>query len=221
MSPAPATSGSFANGLYRLLGPLAALDGGDEARAWSLLHYCSGIGLPFQLVADFVYEQQDGTPGWGLLLDADRCPTWALGWLAQFRGVRLVPRDPAETEAAYWAAMRQRIKRADGQNRGGPDAMRAAAERFLTGTRYLVFNERAGAVDPAYTLAVRSRADETPDPAKVLAAILEQKPGGIVLDYATTPSGVPTYDLVAVAHDSYQDVLTFYADYDDLRTRMP
>lgn len=216
--PAPPTSGSFADDLYQLLEPLARIDGGDEQYGWALLHLVSAIGVPFQAIVDVVYEDNDGRPGYAVLMDADTCPTWALAWLAQFRGVRLPPRAVGELEADYWLAMRERVKRADGQNRGSVDAMVAAAQRFLTGTKSVYMTERWG-TDP-YALNVQTVLSETPDPAAVLAALLEQKPAGIVLSYDTTDLAL-SYDLVADSLTDYDTVAAFFTDYTDMATRSP
>jgi len=216
--PAPASSGSFADDLYRLLEPLARIDGGDEANGWALLHLVSAIGVPFQAIVDVVYEADDGTPGYAILMDADTCPTWALPWLAQFRGVRLPPIAVGELEADYWLAMRERIKRADGQNRGSVDALVAAAQRFLTGTKSVYVTERWG-TDP-YALHVNTVVSETPDPAAVLAALLEQKPAGLVLTYGTTDL-VLSYDLLAASLPDYDTAAAFFTDYTDMATRSP
>jgi len=43
-----------------------------------------------------------GAPGWSQMIDINRCPAYALPWLAQFLGVRLVsvPTNPGERTAA-------------------------------------------------------------------------------------------------------------------------
>jgi hypothetical protein len=150
-------TGSFAERLYENLRPLA---GEDEANDWQLLHFVSALAKPHQLVEDLGRDTEDGHPGWSLLLDLERCPAWALEWLAQFVGVRLLPREGFETEETWDAAMRDRMRRADGRNRGSPDAVRAAAQRYLTGAKTLFFMERFGG---AYRLGVRTLRDETPD----------------------------------------------------------
>lgn len=216
--PAPATTGSFADQLYELLSPLAAVDGGDAAHGYALLHLASAIGVPFQAIVDVVYEDANGKPGYATVMDADTCPTWALAWLAQFRGVTLPPRAVGELEAAYWSAMRERVKRADGQNRGSVDAMVAAAQRWLTGTKSVYMTERWG-TDP-YALNVQTVLSETPDAAKVLAAILEQKPAGLVLSYGTTDL-VLSYDLIADSLADYDTAAAFFTDYTDMATRSP
>lgn len=215
--PAPATSGSFADDLYELLQPLAQVDAGDEANGWALLHLCSAVGTPFQAIVDVVYEGTNGEPGYAKVMTAADCPTWALPWLAQFRGVTLPPRAVGELEASYWAAMRARIVSADGQNRGSVQAIITAAQRFLTGTKAVYITERWG--DP-YALRVQTKTSETPSSAAVLAAIMEQKPAGLVLTYSTTDLTL-SYDLVAASLSDYDTVANFFTDYTDMATRSP
>lgn len=167
------------------------------------------------VVEELARDSDDG-PGWSALVDVDRCPTYALPWLAQLAGVSLLPIAAGETEEAWDASMRERIRRADARSRGRPDAIRAAAERQLTGTKWLIFNERAG--DP-YVLGVATRLDETPDQAAVQRAIREQKPAGIVLNYLAVDG--QTYDLLALAHDDYDAVQAAYPDYDAVRDDNP
>lgn len=213
MSPAPATSGSAADELYERLRPLAHR---DEFLGWSLLHYVSAAALPLQLVEDLIRDTDDG-PGWSAMLDPDRCPTWALGWLGQFVGVRLLPREPFETEAAWEAAMRDRIKRTDGQHRGSPEALRAAAQRYLTGSKYVIVNERVGG--DAWELGVVTLIGETPDAGAVLRALLEQKPAGVRLTHTIVPGH--DYDAIAAGWDDYDDLALAFATYDDLQLNTP
>lgn len=152
--PAPASTGSFADELYEQLGPLAHA---DEEHGWALLHFLSAVGHPFQLIEDLARDSDLG-PGWSALLDVDRCPAWALRWLGQFVGVT-VPPQGGQDPAAWEADARQRIRNQEGQQRGTPAAIRAAAARYLTGTKTVILTERAGS---AYRLAVRTLKSEVP-----------------------------------------------------------
>ena len=77
----------FAARLYLMLGPLGQ---NDPSYSWSLLTFVNAATLAFEQVEAWVRDTLAG-PGWSLLLDADRCPPEALGWLGQFVGVRLLP----------------------------------------------------------------------------------------------------------------------------------
>lgn len=211
---APATTGSFADQLYDAL---AALASRDEALGWHLLHFCSAFGLPFQLIED-LGRDSDAGPGWSILLDIDRCPTWALGYLGQYRGVRLPAPEAFETAEAYDLAMRERIRRADGVNRGRTDALRAMIERYLTGTKYVVLNERRGG--DAYELGVLTRTSETADPALLERRIREdQKPGGLRLTFET--ADLPTYQSHEIAYDTYADFEAAQATYQHAEENLP
>lgn len=213
MSPAPATSGPFSDHLYASFRPLAVA---DEGNGWALLHYLSAVGAPFALVYGLAYDSDDG-PGWSALVDLARAPTWALPWLAQLSGARLRAQQAGEDEEAYWDAMRLRISSVDGRNRGGPEAFALAAVRHLTGSRYVILNERAGG--SAYRVAVRTLTSETPDPGLVEAALLEQKPAGIVLDYEVVPGA--TYSAHEAAFDTYADFEAAFATYIDAEENLP
>jgi hypothetical protein len=198
--PAPTLS-HIAQRLYDELAPLA---GDDGANGYALAHYCAALALQRDLVADLSRDEDD-RPGYAVLLDPDTCPAFALPWLAQFVGVR-IPLGMSE------AAMRLRIKSTDGFRRGTPEALRGAARQFLTGTQTVFFIERQGT---PWRLAVSTWVSETPDPAKVLAALIEQKPAGIVLTYTTVNGG--DYESLRGTHASYTTVTAAFATYDALR----
>lgn len=197
----PPELASFASNLYVALAPLSWL---DEQVAWALANHCAAIGTMFQPIEDLVRDTPEGT-GWSSVLDLQRCPDAWLPWLAQFVGVTLIAGSTPDEQ-------RERITRTDGFNRGTPDAIRAAAQATLSGNRTVYFRERDG--DP-YALEVVTITRETPDPAATLAALIAQKPGGIVLRYRV----VEGLDWQAV-HDSgrtWRDVRTDYASWRDLR----
>jgi hypothetical protein len=199
----PPELASFAALLYDALAPLATLDGQAD---WHLAHYCGAHGAMFQPVADVARDTPAG-PGWSAVLDLDRCPDAWLPWLAQFVGVTVVAGStPAE--------MRTRIASTDGFNRGTPEAIRAAAQATLTGNQTVTFRERdSSAADPPYTLEVLTLTGETPDPAATRAAIVAQKPGGILLNYRT----VAGQDWQAVQAKTWRAVKTTTASWRTLR----
>jgi hypothetical protein len=138
-------------------------------------HLTGALAAALERAAE-IYDPEDGPPG-SPLLDVDRCPPWALPWLGQLVGVRL-PAGVSDSDA------RVLIRSVAGWKRGTPAALRAAAGLYLTGTKTVYFRERdPTATDPPYTLEVVTREDETPDPAAVEAALLAQKPAGLVLTY--------------------------------------
>jgi hypothetical protein len=182
--------------LYAALEPLAFA---DEANGWPLLALCGALAEPLEEISSYVRDASEGPyvflftpygtgvygvladsyalqgwPGWSGIVDLKRAPAKALGWLAQFVGVRLAPglSDPAQ---------RARIAATDGFNRGTPAAIVAAAQQYLVDTKTVTLTERDGG---AYKLTVETLASETPDAAQVEAAIRSQTPAGIALTYA-------------------------------------
>lgn len=202
--------GSVAERLYATFAPIAQ---GDEANGWPLLTYLGAVGSMFQEIEDLAGDTDEGI-GWSGLVDVTRTPNKALAWLGTMVGVRLLPQLATVTTDAYYAQMRARVQSTDGFNRGTPAALIGAAQQHLTGDKYVLLNEREGG--NAWQLGVLTRASETPDENAVRAALLEQKPAGIVLDYATYTGN--TYQTLRIAHDLYSDVLADYTDYDDVRT---
>jgi hypothetical protein len=208
--PAPLLS-SFAQGLYDALAPLAR---DDASNNYALAWYCAAIGTMLQEVEDYARDTTvDGVdaPGWSGLLDVNRAPSKGLGYLAQFVGVTLLP-------GLSDAAQRDRIRQTDGWNRGTPAAIRGAAQQYLTGAKTVVLRERdvaASASDPAYGLSVITYTSQTPDSAKVLAAIQAQKPAGIILryvvrtgqDYQSIYTNRATYGALYSAYATYEGVI--------------
>jgi hypothetical protein len=166
----PTDAGLAAEGLYEDVEPLTFA---DEENDWALLILLGGIGHMVQTLYDLVMDTDD-YPGWSSLLDVERCPFEFLGYLGQFVGVA-IPVGTPEEEA------RQLVREHAGTSRGTPDSMTAAIEKTLTGTQTVNIVERSG--DSAYQLLVRTLTAETPDSDATLAAIISQKPGGIILSY--------------------------------------
>jgi len=199
---------SFAALLYSMLQPLAQL---DPDAGWSLLILCNAIGVMFQEVDGWVRDTPDG-PGWSQIMDLNRCPSDSLAWLAQFAGVR-IPDGLDDADARAWVAS------TDGFRRGTPAAIVAAAQATLTGTKTVLLGEREGggtsSPDYAYYLSVFTYASETPNPAATQAALIAQKPAGIVLVYATV-SG-QTYGTLHANYATYAAVKAAYTDYNALK----
>lgn len=204
------TVGTAAEEAYESMGPWAEQDTLDER--YDLLGYLEGVfgGSRLQDLIDIVRDGPNGEPGWSSVLDLERAPSEWLPWLAQLGGARVLP-------GLDDAGQRARIAGTDGMKRGSPGALRAAAQQYLTGNKYVILNERLGG--NAWQLGIRSLDSETPDPALVLNAINEQKPAGIVLSYATVPG--QTYDALATAFDTYTDMEAAYATYSALSTNLP
>lgn len=198
---------AFAGRLYDMLAPLAQQ---DPVAGWSLLILCNAIGVPYELVEDWVRDTPDG-PGWSLLMDVDRCPPEALPWLGQFAGVR-IPVGLGDADARKWVAS------TDGFKRGTASALVGAVRATLTGAGAVVFRERDGASmghptapDYAYCLTVITYESQTPDPEATRRALLAQKPGGIVLDYRLATG--QDYQSVRDRFATYQAVRDGYPDY--------
>lgn len=176
----------------------------DEALGWPMLHFITAWVRVSQFLYDIVREKDD-EPGWAVILDPDNAPAVFLDWLSQLVGSR-----PIAGETTGQA--RERIKGLTGLRRGSIQAATAAAKSGLIGNQFVIFVERYQ--DSAWKTAIRTREDETPDPAMVERKIREQKPGGILLSYETF--GSLTYDTLNVFYSSYQaimddpDYLTYY-----------
>ena len=116
---------------------------------------------------------------WARILDPATVPSWALEWLAQLVGVRLLPAD-TEDEA------RERISQAAGLHRTTDLAMQQEVARTLTvndPSRVIVLNRVGG--DP-WAQTVKVPSSICPDTAASAAAALRQKRTGVVLAFVAS-----------------------------------
>jgi hypothetical protein len=172
----------------------------DGDQDFALSEYVSAMGDMFQQV-DTLASATNAGPGWSQIMDINRCPSYGLGWLAQFVGVTL---DPALDDASQ----RSRIRSTDGWNRGSPNAMIAAAQQYLTGTKYVILRERNGS---PYHITVVTKLSETPNSLAVLNALLAQKPAGLTLTLAVEAG--QDYETLFEAFADYGDVFAAYPNY--------
>lgn len=191
--------------VYYTLGP--ALTAGDEAAGWPLLLFVDAICSPMAELDAIAGDQADGSPGWGALLDVDRCPDWALDWLGQFVGVVIPPNVTDPTRR------RDVVRAAAGLARGTLAAIIAAAQPYLDGPRRVEIVERdtspyhfsltiyeADLLGPTYdqlaaqyssyddlsaAFAIYDDIGSTPE--QVESAVLAAKPAGLVMSFTSVP----------------------------------
>ena len=193
--------------LYEFLEAFVVEDEEDET--WQTLLFCEALmGGTAQIVWNWVTDRTDML-GWAYLFNADLADTNALPWLAQFNGTKLRD-DMSEQE------QRDAIRTPAGFSRGTLAYITEAPKQYLTGTRAVYVREREGG---AYRLHMRTLLWETPNEASVLAAILLQKPAGILLDYDVI-IGQDWIDLMA-DHASWNAVMADYATWDEVRSDIP
>lgn len=186
--------------LYDALAPLAEEDGDN---GYALAIFCGALAAMFDQVADLSRDTDD-SPGWGSLVDPDR--TEFIEWLAQFVGV-VIPGGVDDATARSW------LRNTDGRNRGTPAAIEGAAKAFLVGDKTVYLIERFGS---AYKLQVTTWENDTPDPARVEAAVRAQKPAGLVLTYSAIKGG--DFQTLRDTHTDFADVDATFADFDDVRS---
>lgn len=205
--------GSFAQGLYDAIAPLAY---DDKNNGWALALYCNAIGEMFQEIEDYARDSVDANgrviPGWSSIVDVNRAPSAGLAWLAQLVGVTLDQR-------LSDADQRAQIRNVGGWDRGSLASIAGAPLPYLTGTKTVIIRERdpgACAAQPAYGLTVITKTSETPNSAAVLAALLAQKPAGLVLNYVVLAGndytlvyngGATTYANIFSTYTTYQGLL--------------
>lgn len=160
---------------------------------------CIGTLQPME---DVIRDDDDG-PGWSKVMDPDRAPVEWLRWLSQFGGGRIA-------EGATEEAMREHIRSAPAFRRGGYSAMESAVKEELDPEteRKVYIRERDGS---AYIMTICTRTSETPDEARVIAAIETQKPAGIFYAYFTITGG--DYGTLLIGSASYAEVFAEQIDY--------
>jgi hypothetical protein len=130
-------------------------------------------------------------------------------WLGQLAGLRV----PAGLDVA---AARAHVTGRGVSRRGTPAAMRAAAAATLTGGRRVTLVERNGS---PWQLLVLTYARETPDPAAVLAAVLQEKPVGIVLTHAVLLG--QTFGQLTATGQTFGDLRRSGLTFDQIRRTIP
>ena len=146
---------SYTERLYKSVLPLAWA---DEEHDWALLRYCASIGSMVEDV-DFWSADTEDYPGWHMILDVDLAPPLFLPWLAQFVGVKTDAKLPGETDAAWEARMRNKIRSVAGFGRGSVPSIRSAVQAYLTGLKQVSIFERDTS---PYHFTVTTRFGETP-----------------------------------------------------------
>lgn len=176
----------------------------DDAHGYAHAALAGALATALERVGQ-IYDPDDGPPG-SPLVDVDRCPDWALPWLAQLVGVT-IPAGMAPELA------RAGIRDVAGWKRGTVAALRAAAGFHLSGEKTVYFRERdTTGGDPPYCLEVVTRTRETPDPAAVEAELRRQKPAGIVLTYRVV-AGWDYQEMTATGPDPYSALPPLFASY--------
>lgn len=209
----PEDAGALALVAYEQLAPLHLK---DAERGYPLLKFLDAYYLPMQQVYDIIRDYDD-LPGWGILLDPDRCPVRYLPWCGLWAGVRVDPAVMSEAE------MRARIKARDGQQRCTPAAIIKAAQDNLVSSDPLrpprvILRERYDpdnpGVDSPGHFEVLTYTGETPDADAVLVALRQQKDVGLLMHYRVI-DGQDWQQLVN-NYATWQDVLNAYPTWQDV-----
>lgn len=202
----------------RLYDNLRPYHAGDDEAGWPLLRKCEATARILARPNEALRHDDIGS-GARRMLAPYRAPAWALPWLAQFAGIPALPLGLTE------AQQRDYIANAPGMRRGRPAAMIAAAQRYLTGNKTVEFLERSDPTNPGadapYHLTVYTYAAETPDGAQVLAALLEQKPAGIVMHYDVLPGWTIGEMEAAYAGRTIGDLEADFGSVGDLERNVP
>lgn len=157
-----------AEDLYAGLGPWAEEDGEDTE--WALLHWCDALTGGIQKLYTYTYDDGD-YPGWSILLDLDRVPEEAMGYLAQFVGAQLQTGNTV-------AQNRDVILNRPGWKRGRPATLISAVQATLEGSQRVTLLERDTS---PYHATVQTYNHQTTDVAATEAAIAANKPGGLII----------------------------------------
>jgi hypothetical protein len=173
----------------------AAIDTTFPLRKW-----CEGECAPMQACYDLLREREDGTASWEILFDVDRCPAFALPFLAQWVGVIVTPEMTEEQ-------IRNEIREPTAWKRGQPEAIRIGLRRTLVGEEPLVIvRSRTPEAGHHY---IRTLKSQTPDPERTERELrrnllpaweqlgYEAIEGVTVLDVASSAKWATVADLAA------------------------
>jgi hypothetical protein len=205
--PDPPDHSPFGERLRERTQPLA-LD--DESYGFAHAYLSEALSRPYLEVQE-IFDPEGDVPPVAPLLDIDLCPDWALPWLAQLIGAAIPVGMPPETARELIRNVAGFPSRHSGGDHGQPRVS------FSRVAKTVFFNERFA--NDAYRLGIVTLAAETPNPAQVQAAILAQKPGGIVLSYSAIAG--QTYRAVLTEVDSYREMRSEWATYRDVRDHLP
>lgn len=162
----------------------------DAQQDYILLKYLDGAGQLLQRINDLCQDTAAG-PGWSQILDVNRCPTYALPWLAQLIGVRFSPYQ--NTDALQRAA----IQSEQGFTRGTPAALAAAASRYLKPNQTVTIFERD--TDPYHFTVVLGIGQ--------LVGATYGYLGSLYPTYADLTGAFATYSIIAFAQDEINTAL--------------
>jgi hypothetical protein len=188
-------SKTFTESLHDLLAPMVYTESAD------LTVYLNGLGLIWEEIDTWVSDTNIGTTpasGYSLWIDVNRCPDEALPWLAQFVGIQFNAGQglTADEQRALMVGLGT-------WHRGTVAALKAAPLPYLTGAKQVIVKERDTG---PYHFEVITQGSETPDQSLVLAALLAQKPAGLVMTYVVNigqkPFTIRDSTLRNTTHDS-------------------
>lgn len=199
-------------GLEALDSPLTE---GAEANDWLSLRICIALTAGrLDLLHEYLIDDVNNLPAWGVLFDPQTAPEAALPYLSQFSGALLTPE---MDEAARRAA----IQTPEAFSRGRLASLEAVVKRRLTGTKSVQITERYTA--NAWRLLVETIEAETPEPEATEADILRyQKPIGIVLFFNSHPAWT-WEELLAesVLYPDWEAVEAAFATWQELSSHEP
>src|SRR6266545_2761555 len=93
--------------------------------------YIEALTRPLEEIDSLARDTTNGDPGWSIIVDLDRAPSSGLSWLAQFVGV-VFKSGLTDAEQREW------ILAQAGQKRGTVNALIAATQLHLTGTKQVI-----------------------------------------------------------------------------------
>ncbi len=175
----------------------------DAKHNWAHSHLCEGMMRAQAQVSELI-DPPEPYPPWAPLFDVETCPDWALPWLAQVVGVRLIGGLDAQGQRDFISGMAF-------SRRGSPDSIRTLIQSQLAGSKLVWFRERDNGDPYRLEAIVRTSEVVTSVAAITKLVIAYQKPGGIIF----LLRDVETWD--------YQEMTTEFVglDYDDIPATYP
>lgn len=184
----------------------------DAAQGFALRKFCEALCTPMQPVYDLVRPRLD-MAGWGIVLDANLCPAYALPYLAQYVGVQITPQ-MSELQ------IRNEIRQPSGWRRGQTGSIRIQTRATLdpaVAEPLVIVRPNTPEVGRHY---VRTLLSQTPTPTHTAEVVRASVPAWSVVDYEAI-TGVAFTDVTASKYTTFTTLGAAFGSFQALTEALP
>jgi hypothetical protein len=192
--------------LYESLGPFA-----EDDTSGDLQKFVAALTSQIELVQELVSEGEDGSAGWSLAFDVNKCPASVLPWLAQWVGVVI-------TAEMSTAQIRAEIAKPTGWERGQEPTIAIAVQRTLTGTQWCSVRPNKPTLGTTY---VATLASETPSASRTEKIARAVVPAWMLLSYEAIEGATWTTVEASVKYETFTALEGAFKDFEALEHALP